>query len=100
MALRFTYSTAWGTALETAHDDYMDRLYGAVERFAGLPVVERFAGLPETPDGEPFCGCGECERRASWLFLMDRFITGWQDGSIQQNAGHPDSGTRRSEDSA
>jgi len=74
MALRFTYSAAWGKALEAAHDDYMDRLYGA---------TERLAGLPETPDGEPFCGCSECERRASWLFLMDRFITGWQDGSIQ-----------------
>jgi hypothetical protein len=85
--LRPVFSEDWARQMETAHDTYMEQLYDSV-------LVEE----PRlTIDGTVFCGCDTCHRRASWLFLTVWIIEACHNGDVDiENAGHPDSGDRRS----
>ena len=67
------YSEEWGDALQRDHDEYMDALFGSLETEEGMADIT----------GEPFCGCFDCERRASWTFLLLRAVQAYRDGSLR-----------------
>lgn len=67
------YSVEWGDALERDHDEYMGALYDSLETDEGMLDIT----------GEPFCGCWDCERRASWSFLLIRALHSYREGSLR-----------------
>lgn len=65
----------------------MGRLYESVD--SDDPELQDAVDIT----GNPFCGCSDCDRRASWTFLIHRFPHPPLRGSIR--SGHPHIRTRR-----
>jgi len=74
-AIRPTFEEGWGRQLEADFDEYMDRLYEYAESGSIDEDIVDASGIY-------FCGCPDCERRATWTFLMVRFIEAYRDGII------------------
>jgi len=71
------YPEAWADQLQADFDAYMERLYEAVD-----DDIQDMDDEILDVTGNYFCGCGDCERRAAWTFLMVRFVEAYRDGII------------------
>jgi len=80
--VRPIYSVEWGDQLQADYDEYMGRLYEGVD-------AEEFDDSLVDASGEYFCGCSDCERRASWTFLMIRIMESYRDGAISLEVDPP-----------
>lgn len=69
------YPEMWADQLQADFDAYMGPLYENIDNEHDDENVVDVTG-------NYFCGCGDCERRAVWTFLMVRFIEAYRDGVI------------------
>jgi hypothetical protein len=72
VSARAVWDPEWGRALEQDHDAYLERLEEGLDELDAT--------------GFPFCGCGDCHRRASWGFLIVRVLEGNRDGLVELEA--------------
>lgn len=74
------YPEDWAVKLEADYDAYMEGLYEYVDADPYDEDHNEEGGIDAS--GIYFCGCSTCERRASWTWLMVKFVEGYRDGII------------------